>query len=161
MTQRQIEILLVEDNPDDVELTLHALRKEKLANNIHVARDGEEALQFLFCTGAFAARSFERPPKLVLLDLKLPKVDGMEVLRRLKADARTKTIPLVILTSSKEERDLVNSYGLGANSYIQKPVDFDQFRQTVKTVGLYWLVINQPPVPEVPGVMAEQTSLTK
>jgi CheY-like chemotaxis protein len=148
MTQRQIEILLVEDNPDDVELTLHALRKENLANNIHVARDGEEAIEFLFCNGAHTDRSFERPPKLILLDLKLPKVDGMEVLRRLKADARTKAIPVVILTSSKEERDLVSGYNLGANSYIQKPVDFDQFREIVKTVGLYWLVINQPPVLE-------------
>src|SRR5271157_700623 len=145
MTSRQVEILLVEDNPDDVELTLHTLRKEKLANNIHVARDGEEALEFLFCNGAHANRIFEYPPKLILLDLKLPKVDGMEVLKRLKGDARTKTIPVVILTSSKEERDLVNGYGLGANSYIQKPVDFDQFRDTIKKVGLYWLVINQPP----------------
>lgn len=144
MTDRQVEILLVEDNNDDVDLTLHALRKENLANHIHVARDGEEALEFLFCNGAHVQRSFERPPKLVLLDLKLPKVDGMEVLRRLKDDPRTRTIPVVILTSSKEERDLVTGYGLGANSYIQKPVDFDQFRETVKSVGLYWLVINQP-----------------
>lgn len=148
MTSRQVEILLVEDNPDDVELTLHALRKENLANSIHVARDGEEALEFLFCSGVHAGRSFEHPPKLILLDLKLPKVDGMEVLRRLKADPRTRMIPVVILTSSKEERDLVMGYNLGANSYIQKPVDFDQFRQTVKSVGLYWLVINQPPVAE-------------
>jgi two-component system response regulator len=147
MTQHQIEILLVEDNPDDVELTLHALRKENLANNIQVAHDGQEALEFLFCQGNHADRSFEQPPKLVLLDLKLPKVDGMEVLKRLKADPRTKAIPVVILTSSKEERDLINGYGLGANSYIQKPVDFEQFRDTIKTVGLYWLVINQiPPV---------------
>ena len=146
MTDRQIEILLVEDNSDDVELTLHALRRENLANHIHVARDGEEALDFLFCSGPYADRSFERPPRLVLLDLKLPKVDGMEVLRQLKADPRTKSIPVVILTSSKEERDLVQGYGLGANSYIQKPVDFDQFRNTVKTVGLYWLLINQAPV---------------
>jgi two-component system, response regulator len=145
MTQRQIEILLVEDNPDDAELTLHALRKENLANNIHVARDGEEALEFLFCNGVHADRSGERLPKLILLDLKLPKVDGMEVLKRVKGDPRTRTIPVVILTSSKEERDLVHGYGLGANSYIQKPVDFDQFRETVKNVGLYWLLINQPP----------------
>jgi|SRR5208337_4740627 len=148
MTARQVEILLVEDNPDDVELTLHALQKEKLANNIHVARDGEEALEFLFCNGTHSDRSFDHPPRLILLDLKLPKVDGMEVLKRLKADARTKAIPVVILTSSKEERDLFNGYGLGANSYIQKPVDFDQFRDTVKNVGLYWLVINQPPAVE-------------
>lgn len=146
MTNRQIEILLVEDNNDDVELTLHALRKENLANHIHVARDGEEALEFLFCNGAHADRSFDRPPRLVLLDLKLPKVDGMEVLRQLKADPRTHFIPVVILTSSKEERDLLQGYGLGANSYIQKPVDFDQFRETVKTVGLYWLLINEAPM---------------
>jgi two-component system, response regulator len=149
MTSRPIEILLVEDNPDDVELTLHALRKENLANCIHVARDGEEALQFLFCNGVHAGRSFEQPPRLVLLDLKLPKVDGMQVLMRLKADPRTKAIPVVILTSSKEERDLVKGYGLGVNSYIQKPVDFEQFRETIKNVGLYWLVINQLPVVNV------------
>lgn len=148
MTDRQIEILLVEDNNDDVELTLRALRKENLANSIHVARDGEEALEFLFCNGPHANRSFDSPPRLVLLDLKLPKVDGMEVLKRLKSDSRTSMIPVVILTSSKEERDLINGYGLGANSYIQKPVDFDQFRETVKTVGLYWLLINQAPVPK-------------
>jgi len=146
MNAGEVDILLVEDNPDDLELALHALRKENLANNIHVARDGEEALEFLFCQGPHAERSFERPPKLVLLDLKLPKVDGLEVLRRLKADARTRSIPIVILTSSKEERDLINGYGLGANSYIQKPVDFEQFRATIKTIGLYWLVINQLPV---------------
>ena len=159
MTSRQVEILLVEDNPDDVELTLHALRKEHLANNIHVARDGEEALEFLFCNGVHADRTFENPPKLILLDLKLPKVDGMEVLKRLKSDARTKTIPVVILTSSKEERDLVKGYDLGANSYIQKPVDFDQFRNMVKSVGLYWLVINQAPVSDrVPQASAAKAS---
>jgi two-component system response regulator len=146
MNLNQVEILLVEDNPDDVELALHALRKENLANSIHVARDGEEALEFLFCQGPYAERSFGQPPKLVLLDLKLPKVDGLEVLKRLKADARTRTIPIVILTSSKEERDLIMGYGLGANSYIQKPVDFEKFRETIKTIGLYWLVINQIPV---------------
>ena len=146
MNSSEVDILLVEDNQDDVELALHALRREKLANNIFVARDGEEALEFIFCSGAFAHRSFDHPPKLILLDLKLPKVDGMEVLKRLKSDVRTRTIPVVIMTSSKEERDLVKGYGLGANSYIQKPVDFDQFRETVKQVGLYWLVTNQPPV---------------
>jgi two-component system response regulator len=145
MNAEKLDILLVEDNQDDMDLALHALRREKLANNIFVARDGEEALDFLLCRGAFAHRSFEHPPKLVLLDLKLPKVDGMEVLKQLKGDPRTKTIPVVIMTSSKEERDLVAGYNLGANSYIQKPVDFDQFRETVKSVGLYWLVTNQPP----------------
>jgi two-component system, response regulator len=161
MTAREVDILLVEDNNDDVELTLHALRKENLANNIHVARDGEEALEFLFCNGTHAARSFGHPPRLILLDLKLPKLDGMEVLKRLKADPRTKTIPVVILTSSKEERDLVNGYNLGANSYIQKPVDFDQFRHTVKNVGLYWLLINQPPVTDLVAQPAGQSSQTK
>jgi two-component system response regulator len=152
MNSGELDILLVEDNKDDMDLTLHALKREKLANNIFVARDGEEALDFLFCRGAFAKRTFEHPPKLVLLDLKLPKVDGMEVLKQVKNDPRTKNIPIVIMTSSKEERDLVSGYNLGANSYIQKPVDFDQFRETVKSVGLYWLVINQP---------APASSLTK
>ena len=156
MTQREIEILLVEDNKDDVELTLHALRRENLANSIHVARDGEEALEFLFCNGAHSDRSFQHPPRLVLLDLKLPKVDGMEVLKRLKADPRTRTIPVVILTSSKEEKDLVQGYGLGANSYIQKPVDFEQFRDTVKSVGFYWLLINQAPMPAAASKAAGQ-----
>ncbi|HXM64122.1 MAG TPA: response regulator [Terriglobales bacterium] len=144
MNSAELDILLVEDNQDDMDLALHALERGKLANNIFVVRDGEEALDFLFCRGAFAHRSFDHPPKLVLLDLKLPKVDGMEVLKQIKGDPRTKTIPIVIMTSSKEERDLVTSYHLGANSYIQKPVDFDQFREVVKSVGLYWLVINQP-----------------
>jgi two-component system response regulator len=148
MNAGKLDILLVEDNQDDMDLALHALKREKLANNIFVVRDGEEALDFLFCRGAFTHRSFDHPPKLILLDLKLPKVDGMEVLRQIKSDPRTKTIPVVIMTSSKEERDLVAGYNLGANSYIQKPVDFDQFRETVKSVGLYWLVINQPPVEE-------------
>jgi CheY-like chemotaxis protein len=140
------EILLVEDSQEDVDLTLHTLRREKLANKIFIVRDGEEALDFLFCRAAFADRSFDHYPKLVLLDLKLPKVNGMQVLQQLKNDPRTKSIPVVILTSSKEERDLIDSYNLGANSYIQKPVDFEQFRQTVKNMGLYWLVTNQSPV---------------
>ena len=148
MNSKDLDILLVEDSQDDVDLALHTLKREKLANNIQVVRDGEEALDFIFCRGAFTHRTFEHPPKLVLLDLKLPKVDGMEVLKQIKADLRTRIIPVVVMTSSKEERDLVASYHLGANSYIQKPVDFDQFRETVKTVGLYWLVINQPPVAE-------------
>ena len=139
-----VEILLVEDDQNDMDLALHTLRKENLANKIYVARDGEEALDFLFCRGAFAQRTFDHPPRFVLLDLKLPKVDGIEVLRQVKSDPRTRTIPVVILTSSKEERDLVSGYKLGVNSYIQKPVDFDQFRTTVKQAGLYWLLTNQP-----------------
>lgn len=145
MTAELVEILLVEDNPDDVELTLHALRKEKLGNHIHVARDGEEALDFLFCRGSYAQRRFDHPPRVVLLDLKLPKVDGLQVLRELKDNPRTKAIPVVILTSSREEKDMVNGYKLGVNSYIQKPVDFDKFRETVKQLGLFWLVVNEPP----------------
>jgi two-component system response regulator len=160
MTNKHIEILLVEDNQDDLELALHALRKENLANSIHVARDGEEALEFLFCEGPYAHRSFDHPPRLVLLDLKLPKIDGMEVLKRLKADPRTHSIPVVILTSSKEERDLMNGYGLGVNSYIQKPVDFDQFRETVKRAGLYWLVVNLPPVANEAARPAGQSPAT-
>jgi CheY-like chemotaxis protein len=142
---RSVEILLVEDNPSDVELTLHALRQNKLANKIQVVNDGEDALDFLFCRGAYAGRDPQRPPKLVLLDLKLPKVEGLEVLRQVKGDPGTKTIPVVILTSSREERDVVNGYTLGVNSYIQKPVDFDQFREVVKQIGLYWAVLNEPP----------------
>jgi two-component system response regulator len=141
-----VDILLVEDNQNDVDLALHALRHNKLANNIFVVRDGEEALDFLFCRGAFAGRTMDHPPKLVLLDLKLPKIDGMQVLKEVKLDSRTKSIPVVMMTSSKEERDLIESYNSGVNSYIQKPVDFEQFRATVKTLGLYWLVVNQPPI---------------
>lgn len=140
-----VEILLVEDNPSDVELTVHALRRNNLANRIEVVRDGEEALDFLFCQEAFSKRSFEQPPKLVLLDLKLPKVDGIDVLRRVKSDPRTRAIPVVVLTSSREELDMLQSYQLGVNSYIQKPMDFDQFREVVRQLGLYWLVVNQPP----------------
>jgi two-component system response regulator len=146
MSSEGVEILLVEDSRDDVELTLHTLRRENLANSIVVAHDGEEALDFMFCRGAYAQRRSDQLPRLVLLDLKLPKVDGIEVLRLIKSDPRTKVIPVVILTSSREERDLVKGYNLGTNSYIQKPVDFDQFRDTVKRVGLYWLVTNQRPV---------------
>jgi two-component system response regulator len=145
MSDQETEILLVEDNAADVELTLHALRQEKLANRIEVARDGEEALDFLFCRGPHADRSFEKPPRLVLLDLKLLKVDGLEVLRQVKNDPRTKAIPVVIMTASREEKDLINSYHLGVNGYIQKPVDFDKFREVVKQLGLYWLVVNEPP----------------
>jgi len=141
----EVEILLVEDNPKDVELTLHALRKENLCNGIHVVRDGEEALDFLYCRGDYSYRSFDHPPKLVILDLKLPKVDGLEVLRTIKSNLQTRAIPVTVLTSSREDRDLVDSYKVGVNSYIQKPVDFNQFRDTVKQLGLYWLVVNQSP----------------
>jgi two-component system, response regulator len=146
MNTNEVDILLVDDSQEDVDLTLHALRAERLANSVFVARDGEEALDFVFCTGPHAGRSFDCPPKLILLDLKLPKVDGMQVLKQIKGDARTKTIPVVMLTSSKEERDRVSSYDLGVNSYIQKPVDFEEFRKMVKLMGLYWLLTNQPPV---------------
>src|SRR5450759_3978865 len=146
MVENSIEILLVEDNPNDVELTLHALKKNNIANSIHVARDGAEALEFLFGTGEFAKRSINRPPKVILLDLKLPKVDGMEVLKRIKSDERTRAIPVVVLTSSREERDIVESYRLGVNSFITKPVDFEQFTEAVRQLGLYWLLLNQPPL---------------
>jgi CheY-like chemotaxis protein len=147
MNRAVVEILLVEDTPEDVELTLHALRQEKLANHVEVVRDGEQALDFLFCRGSYAGRSFEVPPRVVLLDLKLPKVDGLEVLREVKSDPRTKAIPVVILTASREDQDLVDGYGLGANGYIQKPVGFEEFRNIVKQLGLYWLVVNEPPPP--------------
>lgn len=141
-----VEILLVEDNPADIELTLLVLQEHKLANSIHVVRDGEEALDYLFRRGAYSLRG-TGSPRLVLLDLKLPKVNGLEVLEAMKKDPRLRTIPVVIMTSSREERDLVESYQHGVNSYIQKPVDFDQFRKVVGQAGLYWLVVNQTPPP--------------
>jgi len=142
-----IEILLVEDNPADLELTLHVLRRNNLANRIEVARDGEEALDFLFCAGKHSGRNPNQMPKLILLDLKLPRVDGIEVLRQVKANPKTKSIPITVLTSSKEGNDLSRCYELGVNSYIQKPVDFDKFREVVKQFSLYWLVVNTPPPP--------------
>ena len=145
MDENSIEILLVEDNPNDVELTLHALKKNNLTNRVYVVRDGAEALEYLFSSGAYAGRDINQTPKVILLDLKLPKVDGMEVLKRIKADERTRSIPVVVLTSSREERDIVDSYRLGVNSYITKPVDFDQFTEAVRQLGLYWLLLNQPP----------------
>jgi len=140
-----VEILLVEDNSSDAELALHALRKSKLANQIHLVRDGEEALDFLFCRGAFSSRTFDHAPRLILLDLKLPKVDGLQVLQEVKRDAHTRAIPVIVLTSSKEERDLVDSYRLGVNSYIQKPVNFVEFQDVVRQLGMYWLLVNINP----------------
>ncbi len=140
-----IELLLVEDNPQDLELALRALRKAKLVNRVHVARDGAEALEFIFGEGAHEGRRINEGPNVILLDLKLPKVDGLEVLRRVKSDPRTKVIPVVVLTSSKEQRDVVESYQLGVNSYIVKPVNFERFSAAVGDLGLYWLLLNQPP----------------
>jgi CheY-like chemotaxis protein len=138
-------LLLVEDDPGDVELTLRALKKNKVANDVVVVRDGREALNYLFGAGAYEGRDVSRMPRVILLDLKLPKVDGLEVLRCLRADDRTKHIPVVILTSSREEQDLKNGYSLGANSYISKPVDFDKFNEAVRQLGLYWLLLNELP----------------
>ncbi len=143
MPKNEIEILLVEDHPDDVELTLQAFRKNNLANRVHVARDGEEALDFLYCRAQYKERWADRPPRLVLLDLKLPKVDGLEVLRILKADPVLRMIPVVVMTSSSEQRDVVEGYRLGVNSYIQKPVSFDRFQEIVAQLGFYWLAVNE------------------
>jgi two-component system response regulator len=148
MDNQQVEILLVEDNPNDLELTLHAFRKNDVNIPIFVAHDGAEALEFLFSSGAFPERNIEDGPRLILLDLKLPKVDGLEVLRVIKKDPRTKMIPVVVLTSSHEDKDIVESYRLGANSYIVKPVDFDKFIETVRVLRMYWLLINEAPFPE-------------
>jgi CheY-like chemotaxis protein len=139
------EVLLVEDNPNDAELTLDALRDQRLANSIFTASDGTEALDFVFGSGPFAGRKSEQLPRLVILDLKLPKVDGLEVLRQIKADERTMRIPVVVLTSSREETDIVRSYGLGVNSYVVKPVEFEAFSRAVGQIGAYWLGLNQPP----------------
>ena len=140
-----VEILIVEDTPEDVELALRALRKANLTNKIQIVRDGAEAMEFIFAEGKHSGRKIEDGPKVVLLDLKLPKIDGMEVLRRIKSDPRTKTIPVVVLTSSKEQKDVVESYQLGVNSYIVKPVNFERFAQAVQDLGMYWLLLNQPP----------------
>ncbi len=142
-TPDDIEILLVEDNPRDAELTIRALRKRNLANHLVHVKDGQEALDWLFCTGVYADRDINQRPKMILLDLKLPKVDGMEVLRAIRADERTRFTPVVVLTSSKEEQDVVNSYALGVNSYIVKPVDFEKFSVAVAEAGHYWLLVNQ------------------
>lgn len=148
MTHQAVELLLVEDNVEDVELTLRALKKHNFSNRILVVRDGAEALDFIFGSGKYSDRHPRNGPKVILLDLKLPKVDGFEVLRRIKSDQRSRAIPVVVLTSSREERDIVESYSLGVNSYIVKPVDFDKFVQSVSELGLYWLLLNEPP-PEI------------
>jgi two-component system response regulator len=140
-----VDILLVEDNPNDVRLTLHALKRNRLTNRIVVVRDGVEALEFLFATGAFAQRTEADRPRVVMLDLKLPRVDGIEVLRAIRTNPATRTLPVVMLTSSREERDITQTYDLGVNSYIVKPVDFEQFSEAVRQLGLYWVLLNQQP----------------
>ena len=142
---REVEILLVEDNPSDLELAMHALKKYNLANNIEIKRDGAEALDFIFCQGKYAERDIEEIPKIILLDLKLPKIDGLEVLNKIKSNPQTRNIPVVVMTSSNQERDIVESYELGVNSYIVKPVDFEQFADAVRNIGFYWLLLNEPP----------------
>jgi CheY-like chemotaxis protein len=146
--ESEIEILLVEDNPNDVELTLHAFELHHLTNRVHVAKDGAEALEFLFGNGE-EPRLARRAPKVILLDLKLPKVDGLEVLRKIREDRSTRTVPVVVLTSSREERDIMESYELGVNSYITKPIDFEKFVETARALGKYWLLLNEPPVASV------------
>lgn len=145
MSGEPVEILLVEDRPEDAELTLRALRKNNFANRVHWVKDGEQALEFLFGTGAYGARDGAAPPRLVLLDIKMPKVDGIEVLRRLKQQERTRAIPVVVMTSSNEERDVVETYRLGVNSYIVKPVSFEAFLETVAKIGMYWVLTNRTP----------------
>ena len=140
----EVEILLVEDNPEDAEMTMRALRKRNLANQVHWVKDGEEALEFLFCNGRYAGRDLNHPPRLVLLDIKMPKVDGIEVLRRVKS-SELKQVPVVVMTSSNEERDVLESYRLGVNSYIVKPVQFEDFMDTVTKIGLYWVLSNRVP----------------
>ena len=141
----QVEILLVEDNAEDAEMTMRALRKRNLANQLHWVKDGEEALDYLFCSGQYAGRRPGDPPKLVLLDLKMPRMDGLQVLREMKSDARLRTVPVVMMTSSREEGDLIQSYELGVNSYVVKPVDFSAFAETIAQVGMYWMIANQSP----------------
>lgn len=146
-----VDILLVEDNPADAELTIRALKKSNLANQLHLVEDGAEALDFIFCRGGYAQREMTRPPKVILLDLKLPKVSGLEVLREFKTDERTRSIPVVVVTSSCEDPDVQAAYALGANSYVVKPVDFDAFFDAMSRLGFYWLLLNQPPKQHIPA----------
>ncbi len=157
-TDNGVEILLVEDNANDEMLALHAFKRQKIANSVHVVRDGAEALEYIFCTGSYADRRIENP-KVILLDLKLPKVDGIEVLRKIRNDPRTQFVPVVVLTSSSEECDIVETYRLGVNSYIVKPVDFEQFNEVAKHLGFYWLLLNRQPT-SVCGSSPESTTLT-
>jgi two-component system, response regulator len=143
--QSQVDILLVEDNPNDIELTIHAFKRNNLVNNVHVVRDGAEAIDFLLGSGSYTGRDIKNAPRVILLDLKLPGIDGLDVLQQIKKDPRTSIIPVVMLTSSHLERDIIESYRLGVNSYIVKPVNFEKFIETVRNLGLYWLLVNEPP----------------
>jgi len=154
----EVEILLVDDSPEDVELTIRALRRSKIVNEIKVAEDGAEALDFLFCRGPHKDRSFSCPPKLVLLDLNLPKIGGLEVLRAMRADERTKAIPVVMFTISREQRDVIKGYRLGVNAFVQKPVDFEQFGEAIRHIGMFWVLVNQAPPP---GALAAHKSATE
>ena len=145
MAINNVDILIAEDNPDDVKLALHALKRNNLTNAIHVVKSGSEALEFIFCTGPYSDRSINDSPKVMLLDLKMPLVDGLDVLRAIRADERTRAMPVVMMTSSREDRDRVESYKLGVNSYIVKPMDFEQFAEAMRLIGMYWLLLNQPP----------------
>jgi two-component system response regulator len=149
--ETEIEILLIEDNSSDAELAVRELRRHKFANRIHVIDDGAQALDFIFCRGDYRSRSFSRPPKVILLDMKLPKMDGLQILAAIREDPRTRAIPVVIMTSSSEQKDLIESYKIGVNAFIQKPVDFDDFRRVIERVGMFWLAVNQAPPPEVFG----------
>jgi len=146
MPDRQVDILVVDDNPSDVQLMLYVLKNHGLGDRVQVAMDGAEALEFLFCTGRYSERNIQNQPKVILLDLKLPLVDGLEMLRRIKSDARTRAVPVVVVTSSRAERDICESYELGVNSYIVKPIDFQEFSESVKSLSTYWLRLNQPPL---------------
>ncbi|MBI1347824.1 response regulator [bacterium] len=152
MPHAGIQILLVEDNPNDVKLALYAFESSKIVNEVHIVRDGREALEYIFCSDRYADRAIDHPPKVILLDLKLPYVDGLEVLRQIKTDPRTQAIPVVIMTASREDRDISEAYRLGANSYIVKPVEFENFAEVTRQLGYYWLLVNQPSLPSSPAL---------